>query len=186
MNVKMITAASGRAALTAAVSVVPGLLNVPGQACTVRLRGQSLTVIAELAESGLGLGARRRDPITDVLALELASGSGQNVDWPRPVALHAVVVAGQDAVRTVQRASRWASYASRVAVVPAERVSDHVRAEASLRGVWLVAADQPPSVVSAGEIGPTPGSERGLLHRLLDEVVLDVLVRKYPSPARFA
>lgn len=159
---------------------------MPGQVCTVHLRGESVTVIAELDDSGVQLGGHGREPITDVLTLELASGNGQNPDWRCPVAIHAVVVTGQNAVRAVHRVSRWASYTSRVAVVPAERVSDHVRAEANLRGVWLVAAGQPPSVASTGEVGPTSGSARGLLHRLLDEIVLDALLRQGASPVRSA
>lgn len=181
----MITATGARSAWTAAVHAVPGLLNMPGQVCTVRFRGQSVTVIAGLSEPGGVSSARRGDPITDVMSLELVSGSAHNPGWARPVSVHAVVAAGQDPVRTVRRVSRWASYASRVAVVPGERVSDHARAEAALRGVWLVAAEQS-RVVAAGEVGPTPGSTRGLLHRLLDEVVFEALLRPCPGAARSA
>ena len=145
---------------------------MPGSVCRVRLQGTSVTVVAGLDESVAG----GREPITEELALELASGSDQNPTWPRPVAIHAVVVTGQDATRTVRRVSRWASYTSRVAVVPSERLSDGARVEAMLRGIWLVATGRPPQIVIHGEAGPTPGSERGLRHRLLDELVFEALI----------
>jgi hypothetical protein len=161
--------ASSRSALTTAVDAVPGLLGLPGRVCRTRFRGESVTVVADTTAD--------RSPITDVLSLELVSGSGEDSDWPRPVVVHAVVVTGRDALRAVQRASQWASYAARVAIVPADRVSDHVLAEAGLRGVWLLTAEpgKDPRVVSPGETGLTLGAARGLLHRLLDEVVLEAM-----------
>ncbi|MET8846556.1 hypothetical protein [Amycolatopsis sp. NPDC004625] len=138
--------------------------------CTVRFQGKTVTAIAELDRSAHDV--LHREPITDLLALELVSGSAENLEWARPVTIQAIVVAGRDPVRAVQRAGRWASYASRVAIVSADRITEHAMAEAGLRGVWLVAAGHPARIASAGEGGPTPGSSRGLLHRLLDEVIL--------------
>ncbi|MFF1610850.1 hypothetical protein ACFVYA_23975 [Amycolatopsis sp. NPDC058278] len=158
------------AGLVHAAEAVSGLLGVPGRVCTVRFQGKAVTAVAELDRSAHDV--LHREPITDLLALELVSGSAENLEWARPVTIQAIVVAGRDPVRAVQRAARWASYASRVAIVPADRVSEHAMAEAALRGVWLVVAGRPVQIASAGEVGPAPGSSRGLLHRLLDEVIL--------------
>ncbi len=154
------------AGLMDAAEAVPGLLGAPGRVCTVRFQGKAVTAVAELDRSAHEV--LHREPITDLLALELVSGSGKNLEWARPVTVQAIVVAGRDPVRAVQRASRWASYASRVAIVPADRISEHAMAEAALRGVWLVVAGRTVQIASAGEVGPAPGSSRGLL----DEVIL--------------
>ncbi|MEV7093275.1 hypothetical protein AB0M80_10540 [Amycolatopsis sp. NPDC051045] len=158
------------AGLLHAAEAVSGLLGVPGRVCTVRFQGQAVTAVAELDRSAHDV--LHREPTTDLLALELVSGSAENLEWARPVTIQAIVVAGLDPVRAVQRAARWASYASRVAIVPADRITEHAMVEAALRGVWLVAAGCPVQIASAGEVGPAPGSSRGLLHRLLDEVIL--------------
>jgi hypothetical protein len=103
------------------------------------------------------------------------SGPGEQLDWPRPVCLHAIIETGRDAIRTVHRASRWASYAARVAVVPEERVTGQACLEASLRGVWVIAVGESSRVVGPGQCGPVTGAARGVLHRLLDEVVAEAL-----------
>lgn len=174
MSVETSIRAGSGSALTTASADLPGVLVVPGRLCTVRWRGQQLDLVADIVRAAAGRETVR-DPILDILSLELASGSGSNPEWSRPVSIHAVVVTGRDAARTIRRASRWASYAGRVALVPADRVTDQALAEASLRGVWLMTTGERLRVVATGESGPTPGSERGLLHRHLDEVVFDTL-----------
>jgi hypothetical protein len=166
-----------RAADQAAGRAVSALLGLEGSVRTVRWCGEQVTVVARVLDGERGDESRWREPIIDVVSLEIASGSGQNDTWPRPIALEAVVVTGRDAVRTVQRASRWASYGTRVAVVPKDRASEMAMLEAQLRGVWLLAGEDPAVVVSPGEVGPAAGSARGLLHRLLDELVFAALCR---------
>jgi len=124
--------------------------------------------------------------VTDPLRLELLTGSGEAPDWPRPVVLGAVIEALADPVMAVQRASRWASYAARVAVVPAARLDDQALLEAQLRGVWVVAADASGHCVVAveGERSAAPGSVRGLAHRLLDELAWEALLRQDAAPGR--
>lgn len=163
--------------LDAAVADVAALIGLPGQAVTVSFRGRRCTVLAQLRPTGLACRPLHcREPITDVMSLELVSGSGQAPDWPRPVDLHALIETGRDALRTVQRASRWASYAARVAVVPAERVTERACLEASLRGVWIITVGEPSRVVVTGESGPVTGARRGVVHRWLDEIVAQALL----------
>lgn len=158
--------------LDAAVTDVPGLLGVPGQSVTVVFRGRRCMVVAE---QHLGRPPGYREPITDILSLELVSGQGEQPDWLRPVCLHAIIETGRDALRTVHRASRWASYAARVAVVPEECLTEQACLDASLRGVWVIVAGHSSRVVVSGQGGPSAGAARGLLHRLLDEVVAEAL-----------
>ncbi|MGW5716088.1 hypothetical protein ACWEVP_07970 [Amycolatopsis sp. NPDC003865] len=155
---------------------LPTLLGSTGEVLTVRFRSQAVTVIARGEPSAGGEPARQ--PLTDVVALELATEGPDAAAWPRPVAIDAVVVTGRDPVRTVKRASRWASYATRVAIVPPERISNQALVEANFQGVWLLAAGEQLEVRVAGERGATPGSCRGLFHRLLDEVVFAALQRR--------
>lgn len=161
--------------LDAGVKDVPGLLGVPGQSVTVAFRGRRCTVVAEQQLDRPGRPSGYGEPITDILSLELISGQGEQPDWPRPVCLHAIIETGRDALRTVHRASRWASYAARVAVVPEECLTEQACLDASLRGVWVIVAGQSSRVVVSGQWGPPVGAARGLLHRLLDEVVAEAL-----------
>jgi hypothetical protein len=89
-------------------------------------------------------------------------------------------------VMAVQRASRWASYAARVAVVPAARLDDKALLEAQLRGVWVVTADMAGrcAVAVEGEAAAVPGSARGLAHRLLDELAWEALLRRDTAPGK--
>lgn len=161
--------------LDAAVKDVTTLMGVSGQAVTVSFRGQRCTAVAQLFDPHTDRTSKGRVPVTDVLNLELISGSGEQPDWPRSIQLHAVIEIGRDAVRTVHRASRWASYAARVAIVPEERLTEQACLEAWLRGVWLITAGESSRVAVLGERGPVTGAARGLLHRLLDEIVAEVL-----------
>lgn len=123
-------------------------------------------------------------PVTDPCHLELLSGSGQAPEWVRPVLLQAVVESRSNPMLAVQRASRWASYSARVAVVPQARLNDRALLEAQLRGVWLVAVSAPGQfqVAVAGERMSVAGSVRGLDHRLLDELAWEALRRQMVSP----
>ena len=152
-------------ALAAAVADLPRVLRVPGRLVTAVFRDRACTAIAEV---GTQLA---RPPLTDIVALELASGAAENTAWTRPIRLHAVVEAGCGPARVLARASRWASYAARVAVLPDDRITDTVLLEAALRGIWVVAAGGSTRVRLVGEDGPVAGSSRGLQHRLLDEIV---------------
>ncbi|RSN55831.1 hypothetical protein DMH08_25500 [Actinomadura sp. WAC 06369] len=156
---------------------VARLAQIPGHCLTVRFRGEPVTVVAELDEAGV---ARRQEPpVTDAAHLELLTGIGAAPRWPRPVRLNAVITHRKDPVRAVRRASRWASYASRIAVAPAARVDDRALVGAHARGVWVVGYEEdrpsPFRLAAHGEDGPSAGSERGLGHRLLDELIWDAL-----------
>lgn len=175
MTTRADLATSHSRALDAAVNDVPGLLGLPGRPVTVVFRGRSCTVVAEQQPDSSGRPPEYREPITEILSLELVSGQGEQPDWPRPVCLHAIIETGRDALRTVHRASRWASYAARVAVVPEERLTEQACLEASLRGVWVIVTGQSLQVAVSGQWGPATGAARGLLHRLLDEVVAEAL-----------
>jgi hypothetical protein len=160
-----------------AVWSVPDLLELPGQPVNITFRGRSCVAVAEPRVDMLWLRPHRyRQPITDLVQLELLSGSGEQTNWAYPVELQAIVESGNNAMRTVQRASRWASYATRVAVVAGDRLTEDSHLEAELRGVWLVGAGNPNRVSVAGERGPVSGAARGLLHRLLHEVVAEALL----------
>jgi hypothetical protein len=156
---------------------VAELMGLSGQAVTVNFRGRRCTVVAQLRPEGF---ARRppcsREPMTDVMSLELASGSGEVPGWSRPVDLHAVIESGRDALRTVQRAFRWVSCAAWVALVPEERVTERACFEASLVGGWVIATGEPSRVVVRGEGGPVTGARRSVVHRLLDEIVAEALL----------
>ncbi|MCA1673845.1 MAG: hypothetical protein LC799_17130 [Actinobacteria bacterium] len=170
--------------LHAATWSVPDLLGLPGQPVAISFRGRSCVVVAEPRAESLKLGAPGlRQPITDPVNLELISGSGEQASWAYPVHLHAVVESGNNAVRIVQRVSRWASYAARVAVVPASRLTEVARLEAELRGVWLVSAGNPNRIAVPGERGPVAGAVHGLLHRLLHEVVAEALQARADASA---
>ena len=121
--------------------------------------------------------------MTDPLHLELLSGAGEAVHWRRPVLLQAVIESRSDPVLAVQRASRWASYSARVAVVPKGRLNDRALLEARLRGVWVVVRGElgQLQIAMVGERMSTAGSLRGLSHRLLDELIWEAL-RKQKAP----
>jgi hypothetical protein len=157
---------------------LPGLLGMPGRVVKLSFRGVRIQVIA--TENPEGQRARPEsaaEPVTDLLRLELLSASADAPDWPRPVLLQAAAEACVDPVLSVQRASRWASYCARVAVVEQARLNDRALLEAQLRGVWIVVAgaDRQGQVAVAGERAAVAGSVRGLAHRLLDELVWSAL-----------
>jgi hypothetical protein len=157
---------------------VAQLLEASGHCVTLRFRGEPVTVVAEIDPAGVA--RRHGPPMTDPMHLELATGIGPAPWWPRPVRLHAVITHRKDPVRAVRRASRWASYSARAAVAPASRVDDRALVEAQARGVWMIGY-QESGVTSArlmapGETGPSAGAERGLAHRLLDELIWQTLL----------
>jgi hypothetical protein len=161
-----------------------GLLGMGHQVPIPDFRGLRVRVLAEHDLAGQRLRAEAPEPVTDPLRLELLTGSGEAPDWHRPVVLGAVVEAFPDPVMAVQRASRWASYAARVAVVPEARLSDRALLEAQLRGVWVVTAGASGrfEVAAEGERAAAPGSVRGLAHRLLDELAWEALLRQDAAP----
>lgn len=162
--------------------LLPGLLGMGYQVPIPDFRGTRVRVLAEHDLAGQCLRAGAPEPVTDPLRLELLTGSGEAPDWPRPVVLGAVIEALPDPVMAVQRASRWASYAARVAVVPAVRLDDQTLLEAQLRGVWVVTVDMSGrcAVAVEGECTAAQGSVRGLAHRLLDELVWEALRGRMP------
>jgi hypothetical protein len=161
------------------------LVGMAGRLVTVTFRGARVYVLAghdRAAQRARDLAPR---PITDLLHLELLSGVAEDPSgWVRPVALHAVIEARRDPLLAVQRASRWASYAARIAVVAEERLTEKALLEAELLGVWMVAAGAARrfQVVAAGQRGPVVGSGRGLFHRLLDELIWAELDRSDAVP----
>ena len=167
-------------------SVPPGLLCMPGKHVILRFRGTRIQVIASDNQEGQ-LGRSAAGPVTDPLHLELVSGSGEAAHWHRPVLLQAVIESRSDPVLAVQRASRWASYSARVAVVPKPRLNDRALLEARLRGVWVVVSDELGQfqIAMVGERTATVGSVRGLSHRLLDELIWEAL-RKQKSASTVA
>ena len=164
--------------------LLPGLLGMGHQVPIPDFRGARVRVLADYDLAGQRLRAGAPEPVTDPLRLELLTGSGEAPQWPRPVVLGAVVEAFADPVVAVQRASRWASYAARVAVVPQARLNDRALLEAQLRGVWVVAAGAAGrfEVAAEGERAAAPGSARGLAHRLLDELAWEALLRQDAAP----
>src|ERR1700689_3769660 len=103
---------------------LPSLLDMSGKVVRLSFPGTRIRVLA--AENPEGVCARpaAAEPVTDPIQLELLSGSGEASDWPRPVSVQAIIEAGSDPAAVVQRASRWASYSARVAVVPRARLND--------------------------------------------------------------
>jgi hypothetical protein len=160
------------------------LLRMGRQVPIPDFRGSPVRVLAEYDLEGQGLRTEAPEPVTDPVCLELLTGSGQASDWPRPVVLGAVIEACPDPVVAVQQASRWASYAARVAVVPEARLDDRALLEAQLRGVWVVAVRGSGrfELAGEGERRPSPGSIRGLAHRLLDELTWAALLRQDAAP----
>jgi hypothetical protein len=156
--------------------VLPGLLGVSGTHVILGFRGTRIQVIASENQEGQ-LARSAAGPVTDAFNLELLSGSGEAVGWHRPVLLQAVIESGSEPVVAVQRASRWASYSARVAVVPQSRLNDRALLEARFRGVWVVGLDElgQLQIAVVGERTSTAGSVRGLSHRLLDELIWEAL-----------
>ena len=152
---------------------LPALLGMPGRLVTVIFRGTRVRVLADHDRAAQQARVAAPRPVTDLLHLELLTGAADAPGWSRPVAVHAVIEARADPLLAVSRASRWASYAARLAVVADQRLSDQVLLEAGLRGVWVAApgADGQLGVIVTGQRGPAPGSVRGLLHRWLDELI---------------
>jgi len=150
------------------------LVGMTGRLVTVTFRDTRVCVLAGHDRVAQRTRDLARHPITDLLHLELLSGTAEDPpDWVRPVALHAVIETRRDPLLAVQRASRWASYAARIAVVAEERLTEKVLLEAELLGVWMVAASAARRfhVVAAGQRGPVADSGRGFFHRLLDELI---------------
>jgi hypothetical protein len=164
---------------------LPGLLGMGHQLLILSFRKDRVRVLAGHNPEGQQCRAQAPAPVTDPLRLELLTGSGEAPGWGRPVSLEAVVEACPDPVLAVQRASRWASYAARVAVVPQERLDDRALLEAQLRGVWVVTAAPAGrfEVAVAGERAAAAGSVRGLAHRLLDELAWEALRRRDSAAA---
>lgn len=148
------------------------LLGMPGELVTTTFRGSKIIVLVAPDHTAQGLRGPV-GPVTDPFSLELLSGHGEAPNWPSPVVLHAIVEARADPLLAVTRASRWASYAARVAVVLADRLSQRALLEAQLRGVWVIAASTMGQawLEVHGEEGPTAGAIRGLAHRWLDELL---------------
>jgi hypothetical protein len=163
-------------------TALPGLLGMSGEVVNLSFRGAKIQVIASDYPAGQHARSTAPRPVTDPVHLELLSGCGEAPDWHRPVSLQAIVETRSDPVLAVQRASRWASYSARVAVVPEARLGDRALLEARLRGVWIVAtAPERCQVAAAGERTSTAGSVRGLAHRLLDELIWEALRRQDAS-----
>jgi hypothetical protein len=159
------------------LEILPGLLGMSGKHVMLSFRGARIHVIAAENPEGQQARSTAPEPVTDPFHLELLSGSAETADWHRPVLLQGVVESRRDPVLAVQRASRWASYSARVAVVPEARLEDRALLEAQLRGVWIVTFRAPRQfqVALAGERTAAAGSVRGLAHRLLDERVWEAL-----------
>lgn len=156
---------------------LPSLLSMSGKVVMLSFRGTRIRVLADESPGGVCLRLGVAEPVTDPSQLELLSGSGEAPDWPRPVLVQAIIEAGSDSTTVVQRASRWASYCARVAVVPRVRLNDRALLEAQLRGVWVLStgASRHLEVAQVGERTATAGSVRGLAHRLLDELIWEAL-----------
>jgi hypothetical protein len=169
-------------------SLLSELLGMPSELVITRFRGARIQVLAAHAPERRADHLPTPEPVTDPFHLELLSGSGEAPEWPRPVVLHAVVEARTDPLLAVRHASRWASYAARVAVVPQARLNARALLEAGLLGVWVVAAtdDRKLSIAAPGERGPAVGSVRGLAHRLLDELVWAAMIANAESSLRAA
>lgn len=157
---------------------------MPSELVTVVFRGTRVQVLAARVPGVVTERSFAPMPVTDPLHLELISGSSEAPEWRRPVMVHAVVETRADPMLAVRRASRWASYAARVAVAPHARLNDRALLEAQLRGVWVITGDEQGNlrVVSVGEPGPVEGSARGLPHRLLDELAWAALQTAEGSP----
>jgi hypothetical protein len=160
--------------------LLPDLLCMPGKLVILSFRGTRIQVLAAHDFEGSRLRSDAPGPVTDPFQLELLTGSGEAPGWRRPVVLRAVLETCLDPVLAVQRASRWASYAARVAVVPQARLSSRAVLEAQLRGVWVVTTGTPGEfqLAAIGERAPVAGSVRGLAHRLLDELIWEALLEQ--------
>jgi hypothetical protein len=156
--------------------VLPDLLGMSGMSVVLRFRGTRILVIAADNLEGQRARSSAAEPVTDPLHLE-----------HRPVLLQAVIESRSDPVVVVQRASRWASYSARVAVVPQTQLNDRALLEARLRGVWVVVSNElgQLQIAMVGERTSAAGSVRGLSHRLLDELIWEAL-RKQKSASTAA
>jgi hypothetical protein len=166
-------------------SLLSELLGMPSKLVTTSFRGARIQVLAAQHPTGRVDRPVAPEPVTDPLHLELLSGSGEAPGWRSPVVLHAVIEPRADPALAVRKASRWASYAARVAVVPQERLNDRTLLEAKLRGVWVVVVDEHGEmrIAAPGERGPVKGSVRGLAHRLLDELVWAAMLARAGTAA---
>lgn len=172
--------------LACSEDMLPSALTaMPGRLVTVTFRGSKVRVLADHDRAAQRARNVAPHPVTDAFHLELLTGTEEAPDWPRPVVLQAVIEARCDPLAAVQRASRWASYGARLALVIDERLTDQALIEAELRGVWVIAMNRAHGsrVAVAGQRGPAEGSMRGLGHRLLDELTWSELDVSRPVTA---
>jgi len=164
-------------------SSIRDLSGATGEVVEVSFRGDRVRGIAELDSAVISarLAGPYPRPITDLLNLDLvlATETHPSMD-AEPARLQVAVVPRQAPMAAIKRASQWAAWCTRVAVIPAGAIlRERAALEAQVRGVWVLDSDG--VVLVNGHHGCWPTSRRGFLHRLLAEVLWEVLGATHPA-----
>lgn len=161
----------GRSTVSVPWGAVREISKAEGAVVEFSFRGECVRGIAVLNPEVV---ARRLEgtyprPITELINLELASSVEHDSScWAEPAQLEVAVVPHRAPMAAINRASRWASYCTRVAVVPVGSILKETAAlEAQVRGVWVLDSDG--RILVNGHLGAWPTSGRGILHWLLAE-----------------
>lgn len=163
----------GRSSVSVPWAVVREISEAAGDVVEFSFRGECVRGIAVLNTEVVArrVGGVYPRPITDLMNLDLAASTQpDSSSWAEPAQLEVVVVPHQAPMAAINRASQWASYCTRVAVVPVGAVLKETSAlEAQVRGVWVLDCDG--RVLVNGHLGAWPTSGRGILHWLLAEAL---------------
>lgn len=160
-----------RASLAVPWTTIRGATGADGEIVRFRFDDQilhGLAVLTPLAASRVR-GPYPR-PVTDLLDLELMLGAGLDPDLlGDPAELTVAVEPFHTSSVAIARASQWAAFCTRVAVIPPKALKPRDALEAQYRGIWVIDTDG--HVLVTGDIGPWPGSSSGIMHRQLAEAL---------------
>lgn len=171
-----------RSAVAVPWDAIREISGAAGDVVTFPFRGDYIRGIAGLDYDVI---ARRRQggyprPITELMNLDLVLNTVPERGWPEPARLEVAAVPHQAPMAAIKRAARWASYCTRVAVVPAGTLlTEPAALEAQVRGIWVI--DCAGGVLVNGHLGAWPTSSRGILHQLLAETLWNELDHDQPQ-----
>jgi hypothetical protein len=151
------------------------------------LLGDRVCVVASLKQSEherrrtTGVGA-----LTDPWLLELQEGpcQGSPACWrASPVSIAGVLAFRRSWRPALMAAAGFAAFCSRAVVLPPRQAYNRrLWLEAAVRGVGIVARDTHKlTVVQPPALAPVAGSQRGLVHRLVEETIYERLVTSVAS-----
>lgn len=167
------SAMSRRSSVTVPWDTVREITGAAGDVVEFAFRGDYVRGIACL--NGAEVDARKAGPyprpIIDLTNFDLVLNTQPGPEgWIEPAELQVAVVPRQVPLAAINHASQWASWCTRVAVVPCGvTLNEKVAFAAQTRGVWVVTSGG--VVLVNGHHGCWPSSGRGFLHSLLAEAL---------------